>query len=174
MTRVLITGVCGFVGTTLARELPRHREGIQILGIDNLSRPGSEVNRTPLVTEGIRVWYGDLRVPSELEMLPAADWGIDAAANPSVLAGAGGASSSRQLMEHNLVGTVHLLEYCRRHGSGLLMLSTSRVYSAAGLAALPVTPCGRRLEPNWAARFYGRALNAKPTAKSRFRSSKTS
>jgi CDP-paratose 2-epimerase len=40
-----------------------------------------------------------------VDALPPADWVIDAAANPSVLAGTGDFTSSRQLLEHNLLGT---------------------------------------------------------------------
>ena len=41
-------------------------------------------------------------------------------------------------MEHNLIGTINLLEYCKRHGAGFVILSTSRVYSAARLSVLPM------------------------------------
>ena len=41
-------------------------------------------------------------------------------------------------MEHNLLGTINLLEYCRRCKAGLILLSTSRVYSATELAQLPI------------------------------------
>jgi len=136
--KILITGACGFAGSTLALELKRRIEGLEILGLDNLSRPGSERNRHALRQQGIRFLHGDIRNPADLEDLPKADWLIDAAANPSVLAGVSGTASSRQLMEHNLIGTIHLLEYCKRHGAGLIMLSTSRVYSAARLSALPM------------------------------------
>jgi CDP-paratose 2-epimerase len=71
-----------------------------------------------------------------VDALPATSWVLDAAANPSVLAGVDGATSSRQLMRHNLEGTVNILEYCRRHGAGFTLLSTSRVYSIPPLAAL--------------------------------------
>ncbi len=64
------------------------------------------------------------------------DWVIDAAANPSVLAGVSGQTSSRQLIEHNLVGTFNLLEFCKRHQSGIVILSTSRVYSLPELCSL--------------------------------------
>jgi CDP-paratose 2-epimerase len=133
---ILVTGLCGFVGSAVARELRRLCEGIDIIGIDNLSRPGSEQNRQLLKRQGIRCWHGDVRNPSDLEALPKADWVVDAAANPSVLAGTDGAVSSRQLMEHNLVGTLHVLEYCKRHQAGLLLLSTSRVYSLERLGAV--------------------------------------
>jgi CDP-paratose 2-epimerase len=71
-------------------------------------------------------------------VLPPVDWVIEAAANPSVLAGVDGRSSSRQLLEHNLLGTINTLEYARRSGAGFVLLSTSRVYSIAALAAIPV------------------------------------
>jgi len=45
-----------------------------------------------------------------------------------------GRTSSRQLVEHNLLGTVNILEYCKRVGAGFILLSTSRVYSIAPLA----------------------------------------
>ncbi len=42
-------------------------------------------------------------------------------------------------MEHNSVGTINLLEYCKRTSAGLILLSTSRVYSIAPLVSLPLT-----------------------------------
>lgn len=136
--KVLITGICGFVGSAIALELRRRVEGIDIFGVDNLSRPGSEINRAALKKNGIRFIHADVRQPSDLDNLPRADWVIDAAANPSVLAGVSGGTSSRQLMEHNLFGTVNVLEYCKQHGAGVILLSTSRVYSLAALAGLPM------------------------------------
>jgi CDP-paratose 2-epimerase len=145
--KVLITGICGFVGSTIALEFIRQTPEIQIIGLDNLVRPGSERNRGTWKSHGVRLFHGDIRNPSDLETLPAVDWVIDAAANPSVLAGVQGQTSSRQLIEHNLIGTVHLLEYCKRVGSGFLMLSTSRVYSMARLAALSMETRGNAFAP---------------------------
>ncbi|MEO6569054.1 MAG: NAD-dependent epimerase/dehydratase family protein, partial [Opitutaceae bacterium] len=104
----------------------------------NFIRPGSETNRAELKKLGIKIFHGDLRASSDLEPLPAVDWVIDAAANPSVLAGVDGKTSSRQLIEHNLGGTVNMLEFCKQHRAGFILLSTSRVYSIAPLAALDV------------------------------------
>jgi CDP-paratose 2-epimerase len=111
--RILITGVCGFVGSTLARAFREHRSSWEIVGIDTLVRAGSEMNRSALRVLGVKVLHGDIRIPSDLESLPSCDWIIDAAANPSVLAGVDGKTSSRQLIEHNLVGTINLLELAR-------------------------------------------------------------
>lgn len=137
--RLLITGICGFVGSTLAQSWLEAQEGLEIIGLDNLSRAGSETNLPLLRRLGINVRHGDLRQASDLATLPAVDWVVDAAANPSVLAGVEGASS-RRLVEHNLSGTINLLEYCREHRAGMILLSTSRVYSITALAQLPVTP----------------------------------
>ena len=51
------------------------------------------------------------------------------------------------MVEHNLRGTVNLLEYCKRHRAGLILLSTSRVCSIAALNALPLTVQGARFHP---------------------------
>jgi len=87
---------------------------------------------------GVTLLRGDVRIVSDLDDLPKVDWVIDCAANPSVLAGLDGQVSSRQVMEHNLLGTINLLQYCKKHGAGLILLRTSRVYSAKELSQLPV------------------------------------
>jgi len=136
--KILITGICGFVGSTLARSMLESAENLQIAGVDNFMRPGSELNRCRLAKLGVKVLHADVRNAADFETLPAADFVIDAAANPSVLAGVDGRTGSRQLLEHNLWGTVNILEYCKAQGAGLILLSTSRAYSVPPLAALPV------------------------------------
>lgn len=147
MTRVLITGICGFAGSVIARGLCARREGIAIVGIDNLSRPGSQTNLGPLRDEGIDARVGDIRFPTDLAALPDVDWVIDAAANPSVLAGVDGKSSSRELVDHNLVGTIQLLEFCRERRIPFTLLSTSRVYSIEALRALPLVVADHAFAP---------------------------
>ena len=136
--KILITGICGFVGSTIAEWALRRQAGLSITGIDNLMRPGSEGNRLRLRNLGVTVIHGDIRSASDFATLPAADWVIDAAANPSVLAGVRGAFSSRQLFEHNLGALVNVLEFAKTHGAGLLLLSSSRVYSIPALVSLPL------------------------------------
>ncbi len=136
--KILITGICGFAGSVIARGLLEHISGLAITGLDNLCRRGSETNVEPMRALGIDVRIGDIRNEADIAALPPADWIIDCAANPSVLAGVDGKTSAKELLDHNLGGTIHLLEYCRRHGAGFLLLSTSRVYSIKPLAELPV------------------------------------
>jgi CDP-paratose 2-epimerase len=119
----------------------------KIFGFDNFIRPGSESNRIELKSLGVKLFHADFRNASDLEILPAVDWVIDAAANPSVLAGVDGRMSSRQLVEHNLGGTVNLLEFCKMHRAGFILLSTSRVYSIKPLAELVVEPVNGAFRP---------------------------
>lgn len=136
--RILITGVCGFVGSALAECLLERVERLRVAGMDNLMRPGAETNRMRIERLGVEFVHGDLRSASDIAALPACDWVIDAAANPSVLAGLSGSGSSRRLFEHNLAAFGNVLEYCREHKAGLLLLSSSRVYSIPALAAIPL------------------------------------
>lgn len=144
---VLITGICGFVGSALTRALLESSPHLRLFGVDNFIRPGSELNRAELARLGVKIFHGDLRNATDLETLPKADWVIDAAANPSVLAGVDGKTSSRQLLEHNLWATVNALEYCKKHRAGLILLSTSRVYSVKLLAELAVDACNQAFVP---------------------------
>lgn len=134
--KILITGISGFAGSTLARELRLHREGVEIVGIDNLSRRGSEENFDALRAEGIDVRRGDVRESADLRQFGAVDWLIDAAANPSVLAGVDGKTGPADLLDHNLVGTIPMLEACREWSVPFTLLSTSRVYSIPALRTL--------------------------------------
>ncbi|MCB1122277.1 MAG: NAD-dependent epimerase/dehydratase family protein, partial [Verrucomicrobiae bacterium] len=145
--RIFITGIAGFVGSNLANEIRRYHPDISVVGMDNFIRPGSELNRPVLQSNGVKVVHGDIRNRSDLESVGSVDWVIDAAANPSVLAGIDGQTSSRQLIEHNLGGTIELLEYCKTHKAGFILLSTSRVYSIPGLSNLQVETSHNAFKP---------------------------
>jgi CDP-paratose 2-epimerase len=136
--KILISGVCGFVGSTLANGFLDNVSSREIIGLDNLSRSGSQLNLESLRKRGVKLRHGDLRCASDLEPIGEIDWVIDAAANPSVLAGVDGTTSSRQLIEHNLYGTVNLLELAKNYRAGFTLLSTSRVYSVKALSEIPV------------------------------------
>ena len=137
--KVLISGICGFAGSTIAHRLLESSPGIALSGFDNFSRPGSELNRELLQKRGAKLFHADIRSVSDMEMVPAADWIIDTAANPSVGAGVDAMTSSRQLLEHNLYGTVNIMELAKRHRAGCILLSTSRVYSIDALSQLPLS-----------------------------------
>ena len=154
---LLITGGCGFVGSRIAKSLLRGGELSQQTGVappritvlDSFIRSGSERNRPILECLGVEVVEGDLRDRSLIDSLPACDWVIDCAANPSVLAGLSPQSSSLELVDHNLGGTIHLLEYCKRHRAGLVLVSTSRIYSAGRLSAIPHRVRDSKIDVDW-------------------------
>jgi len=134
--KILITGAAGFVGYQIARYCKEYYANATLIGIDNLSRRGSEHN-VPLLKElGCSFFHGDIRNKEDVDDLPKADWVIDCAANPSVLAGLKG--SSFGLINNNLIGTIYLLEKCKRDNAGFIMLSTSRVYSIDELNKIPL------------------------------------
>jgi CDP-paratose 2-epimerase len=142
--KVLVTGICGFVGSQLSEALLGRFSDLEIVGIDNLSRRGSELNFARLKRLGCQVQHGDIRLSEDLDELPRVDWVLDCAAIPTVLAGLNGGAA--QLVGHNLIGTLNLLEKCRRDRAGLVILSSSRVYSIQALNALPLVRTDRRLE----------------------------
>ena len=145
--KILVTGGCGFVGAALCRRFLAARTGLALTVLDSLRRRGSETNVADLEARGVRVVHGDVRVAADIDALGPFDWVIDAAAEPSVLAGtaAGGHTGRRQLVDHNLTGTVNLLEAAAAWQAGVVLLSTSRVYSIPALCELPlVERAGRR------------------------------
>jgi CDP-paratose 2-epimerase len=141
--RILITGGAGFVGSSLAKYF--QESGAEVVVLDNLKRRGSERNLTEFRKRGISFFHGDIRCPSDLEDLPGNfDFFLEASAEPSVHAGNTG--SPRYVLDTNLGGTIHCLEFSRKRAKGLIFLSTSRVYSIAPLLALPLDESTTRME----------------------------
>jgi len=141
--KIFITGICGFTGSTLAKALVG--EGHEVCGLDNFLREGSRGNLEPLRKLGMQVIEGDIRNEADLAKMPKVDWVLDCAAEPSVLAGVaptksgqGSGMGSYELMDHNLIGTIKVLEHCKKTGAGFILMSTSRVYSVAPLSKLKV------------------------------------
>jgi len=141
--KILVAGGCGFVGAAVCRRLLATRDRLEITVLDSFRRAGSETNRATLAALGVSVVHGDIRIPADIEGAAAGgrfEWVIDAAAEPSVLAGtaAGSGVTTAQLVDHNLIGTFHLLEAAARWNAGVILLSTSRVYSIPALLAVPL------------------------------------
>ncbi|MBF0212799.1 MAG: NAD-dependent epimerase/dehydratase family protein [Magnetococcales bacterium] len=141
--RIVVTGGAGFVGSNLALFLKRDLEGVEVVALDNLKRRGSELSLERLRRGGVLFQHGDIRSPEDLDALGAADLIVECSAEPSVQAGYGG--SPAYVIHTNLSGTIHCLEYARKHDCALMFLSTSRVYPIAGLRALPLEEQTTRL-----------------------------
>jgi CDP-paratose 2-epimerase len=143
MKRVLITGGAGFVGSSLALRFRRAWPSSDVLALDNLHRRGSELNVPRLTREGVRFVRADVREPAAFD-LPACDLIVDAAAEPSVLAGREG--DADYVVRTNLVGTLNALETARRWRAAFLFLSTSRVYPIQALREIRLAETPARFE----------------------------
>lgn len=143
MDRILITGGAGFIGSTLALRLQEEYPSCEIVALDNLHRNGSELNKKRLEQRGISFMLGDVRNPAVFGK-DAFDVVIDAAAEPSVLAGSHG--DGAYVVDTNLIGTLHTLEAARRWNAAFLFLSTSRVYPIHRLRQIRLRQTDERFE----------------------------
>jgi len=125
MSKILILGGAGFVGSSLAIGLKSAYPDWTVVCFDNLRRRGSELNLPRLRHSGIQFVHGDIRSSTDLDpqALGAPETVVDCSAEPSVLAGV---TSPQYVIQTNLVGTVNVLELCRQLGARLLFISTSR------------------------------------------------
>ncbi|MEI6523516.1 MAG: NAD-dependent epimerase/dehydratase family protein [Bacteroidota bacterium] len=142
--KILITGAAGFVGCKIVEYLRSSDKSVELFGIDNLSRKGSESHIGQLEKLGCTFFKGDISIQSDIMALPKVNWVIDCAAEPSVLAGLDGGSLN--LINNNLTGTFYLLEKCKQDNAGFIMLSTSRVYSINVLNSVPFCSNGKSFE----------------------------
>lgn len=144
MQRLVITGGAGFVGSNLAIYLQELGIGLQITCADSLRRRGSELALPRLKQHGVNFCHLDVRCPEDFERLPAYDLLIDCAAEPSVHAGIG--ESPLQVLNPNLIGTIHCLEAARQQHAAFLFLSSSRVYPIAAINQLEFVETESRFE----------------------------
>lgn len=141
--KILITGGAGFVGSALARLYCE--SGHQVTTLDNLKRRGSELNLPDFRSRGIAFIHGDVRNPGDLASLPGNfDLVVEASAEPSVLAGQNGQTD--YLLDTNLGGTIHVLDFLKNRGARMVFLSTSRVYAVPALRNIALVESADRLE----------------------------
>ena len=133
MKRILITGGCGFIGSSLAMELVS--QGYAVTVLDNLSRRGSEILLNKVVSCGIKFVHGDVRNPEDLAKLKEEYvLMIESSAEASVLTGTEG-QDARYLLNVNLQGSINCFEFARERHLPVIFLSSSRVYPYSRLNA---------------------------------------
>src|ERR1035437_1329024 len=143
-TTILITGGCGFIGSNLSLLLKEKYPDYDIVALDNLKRRGSELNISKLKEAGVEYIHGDIRNTEDLNLDRKFDYIIDAAAEPSIMAGMGAALN--YVINTNLNGTINTLELAARSGAKFIFLSTSRVYPIAYLENIAYTEGKTRFE----------------------------
>ena len=141
---ILITGGCGFIGSNLCIMLKKKYPNYEIVALDNLKRRGSELNISRLKEAGVSFIHGDIRNTEDLALDQKFDYIIDAAAEPSVMAGMG--STLNYVINTNLTGTINTLELAARIGAKFIFLSTSRVYPISYLETVNYTESATRFE----------------------------
>lgn len=129
--KILITGGCGFVGSSLAILLKETYPNAEIVAFDNLKRRGSELNIPRLKDLGIDFIHGDIRNKEDFKEIGEISHLIEAAAEPSVLSGIN--SSPEYLLNTNLNGTINCLDFAAKNKAKFIFLSTSRVYPVRNL-----------------------------------------
>jgi len=144
LKRILITGGAGFVGSSLAILIKKNYPEYELCAMDNLKRRGSELNLPRLFQAGIKFIHGDIRNKEDFNEIPPVDCVIEASAEPSVLAGLN--SPPDYLINTNLNGTVHCLNFASKHKADFIFLSTSRIYPIAAIEQIQVEEKETRFE----------------------------
>ena len=141
---MLITGGCGFIGSNLCILLKQKYPECDIIALDNLKRRGSELNISRLKEIGVQFVHGDIRNKEDLHFDRKIDYIIEAAAEPSVMAGMD--ATLNYVINTNLNGTINTLEFAAKNKSKVIFLSTSRVYPIHYLENISYTPGATRFE----------------------------
>jgi len=134
MKNIFITGICGFVGSSLANFY--YKKNYRVSGMDNLSRKGGYKNFLKLKKIAIKVFKGDLCNKNSLNSFLKRKYKFDSlihcAAYTSVLDGTN-IINSKKLYENNILSTLNSLELANHFNSNFIYISSSRVYSIDAL-----------------------------------------
>jgi len=146
MSRTLVTGGAGFIGTNLADRLLRDGQRVRV--VDNLSRPGVERNLAWLRErhgDRLEVMIGDLCEPG---IAGGAVRGVESVFHLAAqVAVTTSLDDPRHDFDVNLIGTLNLLEAARAQARppSFLFTSTNKVYG--GLEDVELRDDGSRYEP---------------------------
>jgi len=124
--KILITGGCGFVGSSIAVYLKKKLFNVKIDSLDNLSRKGSILNFKRLKKYNIKNYKYNIDDYNKLKKIPKYNLIIDCCAEAAVEVSK---TDTDRVFRTNLVGTFNVLKKCAKDKSNIIFLSSSRVYS---------------------------------------------
>lgn len=142
--KILITGGCGFIGSSLAIAIKQKYPRYHVVSFDNLRRRGSELNIARLTKAGVLFIHGDIRNKEDFQQVGPVDLVIEASAEPSVTSGL--EEGLDYLINTNLVGTINCLDYGTKYNANFIFLSTSRVYPISQIENINVIESDSRFE----------------------------
>ena len=123
---ILVTGGCGFVGSSICLYLKNNIKKLNIISVDNLSKIYSKHNEKILKRKKIynkKINVGKIKDLKNLKF--NADFIIDCSANPAVEASKGNIA---KFIESNFLSTQNILDKADKDKSKIIFLSSSRVY----------------------------------------------
>lgn len=128
---ILVTGGCGFIGSSIAIFLKKKIKKSKILSIDNLSRNTSVINLKRLKNNGIINIKYDLKKKDCFSKINKKfDLVIDCCAEPAVELSK---SDVNLVVNSNFISTLNILEKVKKDNAKIIFLSSSRVYSITSI-----------------------------------------
>jgi CDP-paratose 2-epimerase len=129
--KVLVTGAAGFIGSHAAHTLAAR--GDEVVGLDNLSRPGARINLDWLQGDGSLTDFAEIDIRDQgamdafFQRHHDADLVLHAAGQVAVTSSV---ADPRSDFEINALGTLNVLEAMRAHapGAALFYTSSNKVY----------------------------------------------
>lgn len=128
MKKVLISGVCGLIGSHLADEMLR--KGYRVTGVDDLSAGRMDNIRKALGNKNFVFKKLDITNPKKLSSAfkgARFDIVVHMAASKKI----GESGSSLKVLTNNVDSTLALLELARKHKAKFIFASTSDVYGVS-------------------------------------------
>jgi CDP-paratose 2-epimerase len=129
MSTVLVTGACGFIGTCFCHRL--RALGHTVIGIDNLSRRGSELNTVELGEIGVDLHRVDVSNAPKLFYLMSQIGPVDAVFHLSAQVAVTSSYANRQVdFYDNALASFNMIEAVKRYSpeAYCLYASTNKVY----------------------------------------------
>jgi dTDP-glucose 4,6-dehydratase len=140
LSRIMVTGGCGFIGSNFILSLLHRRPEMHVVNLDKLTYAGNRMNLFPLEREQAQRYdfvQGDIADPQLVPQV-LAEHRIQAVLNFAAESHVDRSiHDSAPFITTNIQGTHNLLEACRKVGIELfLQVSTDEVYGSLGPTGL--------------------------------------